>query len=83
MIGVDAAEVLDTTMARHSIERMTVIRKWDDPCGAHVWTVRIASSFDAFVIESGMWRELPHAMHDALRMLAEARREAAQESSRR
>ena len=86
MIGVDAAEVLDATMEEYGIERMTVIRKWDDACGAHVWTVRVATPFTGRVAaqfgtigaEGGPRLELPDAMIDAVRALSEARREAAQ-----
>lgn len=91
MIGVDAAEVLDATMDEHGIERMTIIRKWDDACGAHVWTVRVATAFSGCVAaqwgtigaEGGPRLELPDAMNDAVRALAEVRREAAKTSSSR
>ena len=81
MIGVDAAAVLDTTMARHCIERMTIIRKWDDVCGAYVWTVRVATpftgrvteQFGAIGAEGGPRLELLDAMVDAVRALSEAR----------
>lgn len=86
MIGVDAAEVLDATMARHCIERMTIIRTWDDDRDAHVWTVRVAgpfgglvaAHFGAFVAQSGPHEQLTDAMVDAARALADARCEAAQ-----
>ena len=82
MIGVDAADVLDTTMARHCIERMTIIRTWDDRTCAHVWTVRAAAPY-GLIVESEPHEQLPDAMVDAVRALSEARREAAQELSRR
>jgi hypothetical protein len=85
VIGVDAAAVLDATMEEHGIERMTVIRKWNDACGAYVWTVRVATPFTGLVAaqfgtigaEGGPRLELPDAMIDAVRALSEARREAA------
>ena len=82
MIGVDAAAVLDATMARHCIERMTIIRTWDDRTCAHVWTVRAAAPY-GLIVESEPHEQLPDAMVDAVRALSEARREAAQELSRR
>ena len=82
MIGVDAAAVLDTTMARHCIERMTIIRTWDDRTCAHVWTVRAAAPY-GLIVESEPHEQLPDAMVDAVRALSEARREAAQTSSSR
>ena len=85
MIGVDAAAVLDATMEEHGIERVTVIRKWDDACGAYVWTVRVATPFAGRIAaqwgtiggESEQHEQLPDAMVDAVRALSEARREAA------
>jgi len=82
VIGVDAAAVLDATMARHCIERMTIIRTWDDRTCAHVWTVRAAAPY-GLIVESEPHEQLPDAMVDAVRALSEARREAAQELSRR
>lgn len=77
MIGVDAAEALDATMAQHGIERMTVVRTWDDARCAHIWTVRVAAPY-GLIVEGEPHEHLPDAMVDAVRAMAEARREAAQ-----
>ena len=82
MIGVDAAEVMDATMARHCIERMTIIRTWDDRTCAHVWTVRAAAPY-GLIVESEPHEQLPDAMVEAVQALSDARRKAGQESSRR
>ena len=75
MIGVDAADVLDATMARHCIERMTIIRTWDDRTCAHVWTVRAAAPY-GLIVESEPHERLPDAMVDAVQALSDARRDA-------
>lgn len=77
MIGVEAAEALDATMDEHGIERMTVVRTWDDARCAHVWTVRVAAPY-GLIIESEPHEQLPDAMIDAVRAMADARREASQ-----
>jgi hypothetical protein len=74
VIGVDAADVLDATMARHCIERMTIIRTWDDRTCAHVWTVRAAAPY-GLIVESEAHEQLPDAMVDAVGALADARLE--------
>lgn len=73
MIGVDAAEALDATMDAHGIERMTVVRAWNDDKCRYVWTVRVAAP-DGLIIESEPHEQLPDAMVDAVRVTAEARR---------
>ncbi len=76
MIGVRTAEAIDATMHEHGIERMTIIRTWDDRTCAHVWTVRAAAPY-GLIVESEPHKQLPDAMVDAVRAMADARREAA------
>jgi hypothetical protein len=82
VIGVDAAEVMDATMARHCIERMTIIRTWDDRTCAHVWTVRAAAPY-GLIVESEPHERLPDAMVEAVQALSDARREIVRHSAQK
>ncbi len=82
MIGVDAADVLDATMARHSIERMTIIRTWDDRTCTHVWTVRAAAPY-GLIVESEPHAQLPDALVDAVRAMTDARCEIVRHNARK